>query len=143
MHPRKRVQKIVDQCQQLLTALCRGRYEKSRKFDYSFLFPDEIPIESIDEVDFPSRKQVGDNTFAYILPSLFGVAKICVGPMTCKMGFDDWYEYDSMELAESALSKWNGIGEPTKEGMIRKSDGTGVVRVKSRELFHSNVSRLI
>ena len=87
-------------------------------------------IDSFCEEIFPHRKQLGLNRFAYVMPLLFGAGRLCVGPMNCTGGFDDWYDYQSHDLAVDALEQWNGLGSPPDEGMTRRSGvGGKIVRV--------------
>lgn len=99
------------------------------------LIDKSIPnINEISEADFPHRKQLGMNRFGCVYPEIMGSGKLCVGPMNCLLGFDDWYQYESYAMAIAALESWNGNGMPTLDGMVRRSGpGQTIIRYGSDE----------
>jgi hypothetical protein len=61
----------------------------------------------------PPYRVVGDRAL-YVYKMAFTNARICIGHVDDKMGYDEGYCYQSLDDAFSAADEWDGKSEPPR-----------------------------
>lgn len=86
------------------------------------MFTDERCVRTVADLnprDYLYAKEFANRRFGYVMPMLYGKARLCVGSLDDAMFVDQFFCFDSIESARTALEGWDGTGLPDLDRCIR------------------------